>query len=1496
LSDDERDACALVSIARKDGRPSREALDGVLHGMAALSHRSGLVDGEGDGAGVLTDIPRALWADVLRRSGRDAAAVRGGRFAVGHLFVPPSDGDADQAGVRRSLMRQGIEILAEREGTTDSSVLGPRGRTEEPRFWQLALLTPSRDGAGSRALYAAAVEIERLTAATVVSLSRHTAVYKLRGAGNQLTRYFADLADPNFATSMAFGHNRYATNTSTSFDRVQPFASFAHNGEINTIGRLREEAKALRIPLSRSGSDSQDVDAVLRGMVLGLRLTPIEAMELLFPPIVNEIKRMSSELQDLYIQARAAFGPFAQGPAAFLARVGDTCLFGVDALGLRPLWHVETPDEHVFASERGFIPLERYVRDPYPLGPGERVGLRRTPAGWRFLDQEALRRAFVSDRTTRGVTVLGIRERIETGGPKEALESVQRPGARREPPARWQIATAPDELEDPSQRREQQFASLGFEPDDLKMAQFAAQTANEPIGSLGWDGPLAALSAARPNIADYLHETVAVVTNPAIDREREIEHFSTRVLLGPRPSPRAASTRPGDMGRWIELRTPILLGGHAPETGLRGDDHRALARTLGTWIIEDVVARFSADGERVPVILEADREWEEHPRDALARLGAQACRGVRGGATLVVVQDRHVVEEGRAWLDPLLVVAAAHRALITQPSRNGSLRRECALVVSAGSLRNLHDLMVALALGADAVNPYLLLEYALSLGDPDALPNLVEALRKGMEKVISTLGVHEIRGYGRQLSAIGVAPEVARMLGITTFCASDEHGLSWERIGADGFDRGAMLRERRAARIEPVFRIYPRVWKAALAVANGEQPYRAFADKLEEFERTHPVSLRHLLDFRVPLDAEPQAAASTRTGDHTAPVYISSMSFGSQGETAYRAYAEAMARMNLLCINGEGGELPDLIGKYPRNRGQQIASGRFGVSAMLANSSDYLEIKIGQGAKPGEGGHLPAKKVSVKVALARNARPGVDLISPSNNHDIYSIEDLAQVVHELKTVNPRARVAVKIPVTPDVGIIACGVAKAGADIITLSGYDGGTGAARQHALRRAGLPAEIGVTEAHRTLIAAGLRDQVQIWCDGGMKSALDVAKMLCLGADRVGFGTMAMVAIGCTICRGCQLDTCHVGIATQITSAAEAAEKGLKRFEPQEFEQAVTNLMRFFGALCDELARIAALLGVSSTEDLVGRTDLLAQVRGQGRVDLSGLLAPAGPVRRGGRELRVLAPSGGPSVEEEARVGGEAESPRLGSEHRFVATATAGQLARQRIAGAVVTGLDSSFGQGSIAGNGFGAYATDGVSLSLAGGAQDGAAKTALGGTFAVLKARNASGDWVDGSVGKCFGYGAQRGRFYVQGGADARAGIRLSGADVLFGGDLRGFAFEYMTGGRAVVLGDPGRWICSGMSGGVVFLRHDPERGLDERGLRERFAKGAKVNLRPPSSDEDLVALRDLVGSYATLLSEGGQVETAARTRALLDDPATHFRVVRPGTDLVDQTISTE
>jgi len=1469
----EHDACALVAVARKDARPTREVLDAVLHGMACLAHRSGLVDGEGDGAGVLTDIPRELWANALTGAGAERTLAWSDRFAVGHFFL--SEGD-DRAAIAGALERSGIAVLAIREGTTDESALGPRGRLEEPRFLQLGLLLSRAGRTGSRALYEAGVAIEQATATTVVSLSRHTAVYKLRGAGHQLTAYFADLADPLFATSVAFGHNRYATNTSTSFTRVQPFAAFAHNGEINTISRLREESRALGLPLSRDGSDSQDVDAVLRALVLRHGLDPIEATELLFPPIVNEIKRMDGELQDAYVQARAALGPLAQGPAAILARLGNTCVFGVDALGLRPLWHVETEDEHVFASERGFVPLERYVADPYPLGPGEHVALR-CDRGWRLLDQPAVRSRFAAVR--RRQAIAGMRHHLSCGGPAE-------------PPVahgRWEVGVPPDEVDDVSVRRERQFAAFGFEPDDLKQAAFMAETANEPIGSLGYDGPLGAL-APRANLADHLHETVAVVTNPAIDREREIEHFSTRVLLGPRPHPGGLGGGAPQSPQWLELATPLLLGGHAPETGLVADDFRALARERGTWLLEDVIARLGP-----PLVLEADRDWDEHPRDALARLGAEAARAVRRGTTVLIVRDRGVVAEGRAWLDPLLVIAAAHRSLVAQPP----LRRRCAIVVSAGSLRNLHDVMTALALGADAVNPYLLLEYAIAGGDPDALGNLVEALRKGVEKVLSTLGIHELRGYGRQVAAVGLAPEVARFIGIEGFCASDGAGLGWERIADDGFARASMLRERRDARLEPAFRLWPRAWKAALAVANGEAPYTTYAERLRELETAHPVSLRHLIDFvrpgaASPPPAEPQSTdqieptADTSAGEHAAPFYISSMSFGSQGETAYRAYAEAMARLDLLCINGEGGELPDLIGRYPRNRGQQIASGRFGVSAVLANSSNYLEIKIGQGAKPGEGGHLPARKVSWKVALARNAQPGVDLISPSNNHDIYSIEDLAQVVHELKTVNPRARVAVKVPVVPDIGVIAVGIAKAGADIITLSGYDGGTGAARQHALRRAGLPVEIGVTEAHRALVSSGLRDLVELWCDGGMKSALDVAKMLCLGADRIGFGTLAMVAIGCTICRGCQLDTCHVGIATQLGSVAEATERGVKRFEPREFEHAVANLARFFAALQIELSRIATALGVRATADLVGRADLLVQTRGTALVDLTRLLEPVDWSPPGRRDVRIVAGVAAETVTADAE-------QALAAGHRFVGTETSGAIARVRIAGAAADPVASTFREGSVAGNGFAAYATDGVALTVRGGAQDGAAKTALGGAVAILKARNARGQLVDGAVGKCFAYGAQRGRFLVQGGADARAAIRLSGAEVVFGGDLRGFAFEYMTGGAAVVLGDPGRWICSGMSGGVVYLRHDPARGLDDAALHDRLAKGAKVHLRAPR-DEDLPALGDLLASYVDALQDSGQADAATAVGALLADPASNFRVVRPGAEITDQTISTE
>ena len=432
--------------------------------------------------------------------------------------------------------------------------------------------------------------------------------------------------------------------------------------------------------------------------------------------------------------------------------------------------------------------------------------------------------------------------------------------------------------------------------------------------------------------------------------------------------------------------------------------------------------------------------------------------------------------------------------------------------------------------------------------------NLCAALRKGIEKVISTIGIHEVRGYARQFSSIGIKPELAEIFHTEAFAATEKGGTGFAQLDADTDARHKILTGDEDAKPAKTFRFYPKVYKAAIAAANGSASFEEYSQKVRELEAQSPISMRHIMGLQKEPDREPvdPSQVDASVGHHDYPVVISSMSFGSQSEPAFRAYAEAAKAINILCINGEGGEIQDMYGKYRKWRGQQVASGRFGVSAEMLNSSYVAEIKIGQGAKPGEGGHLPGKKVSEKVAAARNATPGTDLISPSNNHDLYSIEDLAELIDELKTVNPDLRVSVKVPVVPNIGTIGLGIAKAGADIITLSGFEGGTGAARQHALRHVGLPSDIGTRAVHRALMEAGIRNRVEIWADGGYRHAHDVVKLHCMGANRVAFGTLAMVSLGCTICRGCQLDTCHVGIATQIETVEQAQEHGLKKFTPQ--------------------------------------------------------------------------------------------------------------------------------------------------------------------------------------------------------------------------------------------------------------------------------------------------------------------------------------------------------
>jgi glutamate synthase (NADPH/NADH) large chain len=1082
-------------------------------------------------------------------------------------------------------------------------------------------------------------------------------------------------------------------------------------------------------------------------------------------------------------------------------------------------------------------------------------------------------------------------------------------------------------------------AGFGWQRDDVKLVQQMASNGAEPVGSLGYDGPLAALSPERQNLADYFKETVAVVTNPAIDREREMEHFSTRTLFGRRPSLDNAGEDTGT----VETGFPVILGGHHELAPLTAEPYRRIAREHDTYLLEDLWEEFG--GGRAGAV-DISLLESETTRGAIERVRQEAVKKVRNGCELLVLTDRTVYDAERRYLDPHLATSAIDQALKQFKVEPGevNLRRRCGIVLRSAAIRNVHDVMLALGLGANGVCPYTMVEVICVEDYESDVSNLCAALRKGIEKVISTIGIHEVRGYARQFSSIGIKPELAEIFQTEHYAASEKAGTGFADLDEDTNARAhALSGDDSAAKPAKTFRFYPKVYKAAIATANGSGTYEEYSEKVRDLEKQNPISMRHIMGLKGDRPAVDPADVDAGIGHHDYPIVISSMSFGSQSEPAFRAYAEAAKATNILCVNGEGGEIRDMYGRYRKWRGQQVASGRFGVSAEMLNSSYVAEIKIGQGAKPGEGGHLPGKKVSEKVAAARNASPGTDLISPSNNHDLYSIEDLAELIDELKTVNPDVRVSVKVPVVPNIGTIGLGIAKAGADIITLSGFEGGTGAARQHALRHVGLPSDIGTRAVHRALMEAGLRNRVEIWADGGYRTGHDIVKLHCLGANRVGFGTLAMVSLGCTICRGCQLDTCHVGIATQIETTEEAEAHGLKKFTPQEVDRAAESCARFFSSMGEEVKQVVASLGYDRAQDLVGRYDLLEQVAVKDKIDLAPLITPL-------EEFLDLEPLDLP-VEAEAEARAEAglvvarpirmeakqasgqiaalapeicsgrtlrsEFPRAtDANDRVLGTELAGAIARSRIfddgpeaSDEVLASLE--FNGGSVAGQGFGAFNAYGVSLRVEGGAQDGVGKTMLGGTISILKGKGAKGKRLNGSVGKSFAYGAQRGKLYVQGSADSRFCIRLSGADVVLGGEpegpiddsrgclvdranAKGFAFEYMTSGRAVVLGDIGPWACAGMTGGRVYVRHNAF-GIDRAAIESRLGKGAKVELKDLDA-EALIDIDDLLTGYAEELKATNQSEEAVRILDLAADATSNFLMIVPLKVQADPSISTE
>ncbi len=1581
----ERDACAIVANVKRDGRPSHGNVKRTLEALTKMGHRTGEIAGEGDGAGIQTDIPREIWRQWLEAKGLIGDTVDHSYFTVAHLMLPTAE-RANHADIKRRALeifeQGGLEVILAHDAQIKREALGPLGRANEPIFWQIAAIPRGARRIENRDSFPVHLQLERELPLHVASFSKTSVVYKVRGDAEGLRRYFPELSRPEFKSAITLGHGRYSTNTNSAAEKAQMFSTLGHNGEINSIDRLTREAIALGFQLPGSASDSQILDRVVEGMMFNYGLSLMETVEILFPPVWSESEKFDSPMKMFQRYFRRAFGSLAQGPAAIIAREGDEIVFSCDALGLRPLWFGTTEKEYFASSEKGVVPLTEMADDPRPMAPGEKMGLllRRGSGVEVFEHQELQQRIYdlaVQRYDFRRLNEVTMNASLFafTAKPEEPTEAQPLENESPEDALAYE-----DEKQARILKIERALAStdalaaMGWTKEEVDNLMTMA-TGKDPLSGLGYDGPLAAFSKVRRNLADYFQERVAVVTNPAIDRVREGDHFSVRVFLGSRPS----LVPGGTLTQQLELKSPLLLGGAVADRQMTAAVHRAVAQEFGTCLMDDLAREFSESVEVNPFSPEGtlrrmksagvgtldsipsglvartiDISYDESETlgQALARIKEQARAAVTSGVTMLILDDSEAFNDHKLFIDAHLALAAVDQALnsqieisvsgcaITSDVLSGlgnetekqnceSLRRQCSIVLKSGQLRNLHDLCFALGCGADAVNPYAMYEVALrDAVDEESGKKLLRGLfamqHTGIEKVMSTMGVHELDGYGRLFASVGLSNEMANIFGIKNYCGSDQAGLTIEKLDGETRERLAARRKQaeKAATSKQLtgtsglareYRRQPYVWGAAGKVARKEERYENFIAKLQEIERENPVSLRHLLDLNERAIVT-RNYADTKIGNHHAPIFIAAMSFGSQGETTFRAYAEAAKKLKIVAMNGEGGEIPDMMGKYKEYRGQQVASGRFGVNIHLLNCADFLEIKIGQGAKPGEGGHLPGFKVTELIAQTRHTPRGIDLLSPSNNHDIYSIEDLAQVIAELKTANPHAKISVKIPAVPFIGPIATGVAKAHADIIAISGYDGGTGAARKHALRHVGMPVELGVKEAHRALLKAGLRDRVEVWADGGIKSGTDVVKLMLLGANRVGFGTMAMASVGCTSCRECNTGTCHVGITAHFKTEDDAKAGGAKKYTPRDYERSVDALVNFFSHVINEVGMVTMRLGFTRTQDLVGRSELMKQTRELDRIDLSYLLAGVdvqdayepeelredhiGRAYRPRTSLTKIVSDEIYGLIEKGKAVAIFEDDKVTSVDRSLGTHLSGKLARAQAQHKMPAHFKRAllhFTEGSISGNGLGAYNIDGVDITVEGGVQDSAAKSSCGGTIAILKGMNHDGHRTDGSVGKCFGYGAQGGTLIVQGDADSRAGIRLSGADLIIAGKLRqplqddlgciasranikGFAFEYMTSGRGLVLGDPGPWLCSGMTGGIVYLKLDEVMDLDEAALRRRLAKGAEVVIEAVGK-EDEQNVKELLGKYINALDAHEQKQEAEAVRRLLNDWQTSF-----------------
>jgi glutamate synthase (NADPH) large chain len=1398
----EHDSCGFGLIASIRGEASTWLVDQAFAALSKMSHRGGInADGiTGDGCGILFYRPDA-W---LRALAQEAGIALDGRFAAGMVFLDRDSANAAKAQsvLERCLRDERITLRGWRDVPVDDNPCGPLGAASRPLIRQVFVEPDAmmNDAGFERALFRARRRAEVALADDasfyVISLSAATIVYKAMAAPGRLRDVFPDLQRRDLVASAATFHQRFSTNTLPNWRLAQPFRLLAHNGEINTIraNRTWTSSRAtkwisplidfsdLGTLIVSDGSDSQSLDNMLEVLLAG-GIDLLAAMRILIPPAWGAQENIDEDLEAFYEYYALHTEPW-DGPAGLVMCDSRYAACSLDRNGLRPARWARSDDDHIIvASEAGLwdVPDERIVAKGR-LGPGEMLAIDLTEH--RLLDAPAI------DAVNRGRAPF---KRWLRDGVTYLESHLIDPGLAAEP-------FAPEVLA----RFQKQFA-LTREERDIVLKSLAEDEA-EATGSMGDDTPMAVMSRQSRPLFEYFRQAFAQVTNPPIDPLRERLVMSLVTQIGREGNVFDLSS---DNAKYVLLNSPVL-------------SQRKLRQILA-------LPEYANKQSKL------DLYYDEHEglQTALKRLCEQAERVVREGAIVLLLSDRFPTP-GLLPIHALLATGAVHAHLLTQ-----QLRSDCNILVETGTMRDAHHCACLIGFGATAVYPYLAYQTLYDMnrrgelkgreGEPphEIGRSYRRGIRKGLLKILSKMGISTIAGYrGAGLfEIVGLDHEIIELCFPGT--PSRIGGASFSDIESEYRAQLAAARDLNYA-LPPgglmkaipdgEFHMYNPLVVGALqaAVRTGDVVlYRQYADAVNA---RPPAALRDLLELvgdrtAIALNEVEPAEKILKRFDSAG------MSLGALSPEAHEALATAMNRLGARSNSGEGGEDPARYGTERMSKIKQVASGRFGVTPTYLVNAEVLQIKIAQGAKPGEGGQLPGHKVNALIARLRYAKPGIGLISPPPHHDIYSIEDLAQLIHDLREVNPSALISVKLVSHAGVGTIAAGVVKAGADLITVSGHDGGTGASPWSSIRYAGVPWELGLAETHQTLAMNGLRERVILQTDGGLKTGLDVVKAAILGADSFGFGTAPMVALGCKYLRICHLNSCATGVATQ--------NELLRR---KHFLGAPEMAENFFRFVADDVRAILATLGASSLSEIVGRTALLRQIPGitskQHKLNLAPLLdrATLGALN----ETLCASPPHSTDEDLAARIASETEQSvaMLKSGHFHFAIKNTDRAVGARLAGEIArkhgsTGMQEepiTLAFRGSAGQSFGAWNAPGMQLLLEGEANDGVGKGMAGGRIVVrppAAARFATQETP--IVGNTCLYGATGGEFYAAGRAGERFGVRNSGALAVIEG-VGDHGCEYMTGGTVVVLGRSGLNFGAGMTGGFAYVL-DRERDFVDR-----------------------------------------------------------------------------